>query len=119
MDQTIALKRDRQDADALAVVRTNRGKALMDEANVFFSGIIRAADERLTTSVGEQSANATWLRWFSIIGGIIIVVVVGGAAITVLRYTRELGVARDEVARPQCRPRTAGERPDGRSGPGQ
>jgi signal transduction histidine kinase len=97
MDQTIALKRDRLDAEALALVRTNRGKALMDEANVFFSGIIRAADDRLTTGVGEQQANATWLRLFSIIGGIIIVAVVGGAAVTVLRYTRELGNARDEV----------------------
>jgi signal transduction histidine kinase len=97
MDRTIALKRDRRDAEALAVVRTNRGKALMDEANVFFSGVIRAADDRLTTGVGEQRANATWLRWFSIVGGIVIVVVVGGAATTVLRYTRELGQARDQV----------------------
>ena len=58
MDQTIALKSDRHDAEALALLRTNRGKALMDEANVFLSGIIRAADERLTTGVGEQRANA-------------------------------------------------------------
>jgi len=98
MDQTIALKRDRRDAEALAVVRTNRGKALTDEANVFFSGIIRAADDRLTTGVGEQQANATWLRLFSSLGGILIVAVVGGAAYTVLRYTRELGEARDEVS---------------------
>lgn len=98
MDQTIALKRDRQDAEALAIVRTNRGKALMDEANVFFSGIISATDDRLTTGVGEQKANAAWLRWFSIIGGMIIVAVIGGATVTVLRYTRELGAARDEVS---------------------
>jgi signal transduction histidine kinase len=97
MDQTIALKRARRDAEAMAIVRTNRGKALTDEANVFFSGVIRAADGRLTTGVGEQKANATWLRRFSIIGGLIIVAVVGGAAITVLRHTRELGEARDEV----------------------
>jgi signal transduction histidine kinase len=97
MDQTIVLKRARQDAEALALVRTNRGKALMDEANVFVSGIIRAADDRLTTAVGEQQANAAWLRRFSIIGGLIIVAVVGGAAITVVRYTRDLGEARDEV----------------------
>jgi signal transduction histidine kinase len=98
MDQTIALKRDRRDAEALAIVRSNRGKALMDEANVFFSGIISAADDRLTTGVGEQKANATLLRWFSIFGGIVIVIVIGGAAVTVLRYTRELGQARDEVS---------------------
>jgi signal transduction histidine kinase len=97
MDETIALKRGRRDVDALAAVRTNRGKALMDEANVFFSGIIRAEDERLAASVAEQRANATWLRRFSIVGGIVIVIVVGGAAFTVLRYTSELGHARDEV----------------------
>ena len=119
MDQTIALKRDRRDAEALAIFRTNRGKALMDEANVFFSGIIRAADDRLTAGVGEQRANATWLRWVSIIGGIVIVVVVGGAAVTVLRYTRELAAARDEVAQPQRRPRGAGQGADRRSRAGQ
>jgi CHASE3 domain sensor protein len=80
MDQSIALKRDRRDADALAIVRSNRGKALMDEANVFFSGIIRAADERLTTGVGEQKTNASLLRWFSIVGGIVIATPANSAA---------------------------------------
>src|ERR1700709_273778 len=98
MDQTIALKRARRDAEALAIVRTNRGKALMDEANIFFSGIIRAADERLTVGVGEQKANAGWLRLFSIIGGIVIVAGVGGAALAVFRYATELATARDEVS---------------------
>ncbi|HEX2554624.1 MAG TPA: ATP-binding protein [Microvirga sp.] len=97
MDRTIALKRERRDAEALALTRTNRGKALMDEANVFFSGVIRAADDRLTTGVGEQNANATRLRWVSIVGGIIIIMVVGGATIMVVRFTRELTRARDEV----------------------
>lgn len=98
MDRTIAMKRDRRDAEVLTEFRTNRGKALMDEGNVFLSGIIAAADERLTAGVGEQRANATWYRLFSSIGGVIIVIVIGGAAITVLRYTRELGQARDEVS---------------------
>jgi len=97
MDETIALKGDRKDDEALAVFRTNRGKALMDEANVFLSGIIRAADARLTSNVGEQRRNAHWLRWASILGGILIILVVGGAAMTVVRYTLEIVRARDEV----------------------
>jgi len=97
MDQTIALKNDRRDPEALALIRTNRGKALMDEANVFLSGIIQAADERLTTGVGEQRSNAARLRWASILGAIVIVLVVGGVIVTVLRYTREIALARDEV----------------------
>lgn len=97
MDQSIALKRDYRDADALALARSNRGKTLMDEANIFFSGIISATDERLTTGVAEQKANAILLRLFSIIGGVVIVIVIGIAAITVVRYTRELRRARTEV----------------------
>ena len=98
MDQTITLKRDRKDEEATAIFRTNRGKALMDEANVLFSGAISAADARLTTGVTEHRGNATWLRWFSIVGGITIVAVVGAAAVAVARYTRDLNAARDEVS---------------------
>lgn len=97
MDQTVALKSELRDADALALFRTNRGKALMDEANVFLAGIISAADERLTAGVSEQRANAAMLRWVSIGGGIVIVLVVAGVIVTVVRYTREIAQARDEV----------------------
>jgi signal transduction histidine kinase len=97
MDRTIALKREFRDEEALGVIRDNRGKALMDEANVFFSGIIRAADDLLTKAVEEEKANALRLRWVSIVGGIVIVLVGAGATFTVLRYTRELMAARDEV----------------------
>ncbi len=99
MDRSIALKTELKDAEALAVLRTNRGKALMDEANVFLTGIIRAADERLTAGVGEQRANALMLRWVSIVGAIVIVLVVAGVIMTVGQYTREIAQARDEVRR--------------------
>ena len=98
MDESIALRRDRRDAEALAAVRSNRGKALMDEANVFFSGIVRTADERLTTGVAEQRENARWLRTFSLVGAVIIVIVIGSAAIVAVNYTRALREARDEVS---------------------
>ena len=70
----------------------------MDEANIFFAGIISATDERLTTGVAEQRANATLLRLVSIISGIVIVIVIGIAAVTVVRYTSELRRARTEVS---------------------
>ena len=98
MDETIALKRARKDAAALAAFRTNRGKALMDEANVFFSAVIQRADDRLTAGVSEQRANAAMLRLVSIIAGIVITFVVGGVIVTVLRYTRELAQARDQLS---------------------
>jgi two-component sensor histidine kinase/CHASE3 domain sensor protein len=97
MDRTIALKSDLHDADALALFRSNRGKALMDEANVFLSSIIRTSDERLTTGIAEQRRNASWLRWVSVIGGLIIIMVVGGVTITIFQYAREIAQTRDEV----------------------
>ena len=96
-DQTIALKREQRDAEVLAIFRTNKGKALTDEANVFFAGIIGQADDRLTSGVAEQRANSGWLRLVSAIGGLVIVAVVGGAAYVAARYTRELRDTRDEI----------------------
>ncbi|MFO1161680.1 MAG: CHASE3 domain-containing protein [Reyranellaceae bacterium] len=97
MDQMIALKADRREDDIQAMLRTNRGKAMMDEANVFLSGIVRAADERLTEGVGEQRANAGFLRLASTVGAVMIVLVVSGVIVTAARYTREIRQARDEV----------------------
>ena len=97
MDRTVALKSHGKDADALALVMTNRGKALMDEANVFLYGIILAADERLTEDVSEQRTNAAMLRMASALGAIVIIFVVGCVTVIVLRYAKEIGQARDEV----------------------
>jgi two-component sensor histidine kinase len=97
MDRTIALKRELHDAEALAVFGGNRGKALMDEANVFLSSIIRTTDERLTGGLAQQRLNAAWLRWVSLIGGVVIIVVVSGVILTIYRYTREIAQARDQV----------------------
>ena len=96
-DRTIALKRDNRDEEAVALFDTNDGKALTDEANVFFSGIIGRADNRLTSGVSEQRANTGWLRLVSGIGGLVIIAVIGGAAYTIAQYTKELRATRDEV----------------------
>jgi two-component sensor histidine kinase len=97
MDESIALKTSRNDEAALALLRSNRGKALMDEIDVFISGITRVADDRLTSAVEEQRANAALLRWVSTVGGFVILVVVGIVVVTVHRYTVELAQARDHV----------------------
>jgi signal transduction histidine kinase len=98
MDKTIELKNDRKDEEALAITNTNRGKALMDEINLFVAGIVRAMDNRLTLGVVQQRANAANLRFASIVASLLIVLVVGAVSATLLRYTRELTQARDEVA---------------------
>lgn len=97
LDRTIALKRQKRDEEALAMFRTNSGKTLTDEANVFFAGIIGKADNRLTSGVAEQRSNTGWLRLVSGIGALVIITVIGGAAFGIARYTRELRATRDEV----------------------
>ena len=97
MDRTIALRTEFKENEALTEFSTNRGKALMDEANVFLSSIIRNADESLTAGIAEQRRNALSLRLLSTIGGLVIVTVVGGVIFTLFRYAGEISRARDEV----------------------
>ena len=97
MDKTITMKRQRKDDDVAAIFASNRGKALMDEANVFFNGIILAADDRLTARVAEQQSYFAWLRWITIAGGIAIVIVVGLAVTSVTRHARELSAAHRDL----------------------
>jgi two-component sensor histidine kinase/CHASE3 domain sensor protein len=97
METSISLKNDQRDEEALALFRTNRGKALMDEANVFVSGLVRAADARLTASARNQAANVSRLYWISLVGTGVIILVVAGVMLLLVRYTRDIKGARDEV----------------------
>lgn len=97
MDQSIALKRAGSDGDALSIIRSNRGKALMDEVNIFLYAAILSADETSTLFGVEQQDNAAMLRWVSIVAALIIILVVATVAITVYRNRQEIAQARDEV----------------------
>ena len=97
MDQSVTLKRAGSDADALAIIRSNRGKALMDEINVFLYGAMLNADETSTLFGVEQQNNAAMLRWVSIVATFVIVLVVAAVALTVYRNRQEITQARDEV----------------------
>lgn len=97
MDQSVALKRDGLDPEALSIVRSNRGKALMDEINVFLYGAILAADEKSALLEAEQQGNAIMLRWVSVAVALVVVLVVAGVGFTVNRNSQALTQARDEV----------------------
>ncbi len=97
MDQSVALKRNGSDEDALAIIRSNRGKALMDEINLFMYGAMLNADENSTVFATEQQDNAARLRWVSLFATLIIVLVVVTVGLTVYRNRRDITQARDEV----------------------
>ncbi len=97
MDQSVGMKRRGSDADALSIIRSNRGKALMDEINVYLYGAMLNADEKSTAFEAEQQSNASMLRWVSLIAAIVIVLVVAAVAFTVYRNRQDITRARDEV----------------------
>ena len=97
MEETIALKGERRDTEAMDLFLTNRGKSLMDQANIFVTGIVEVADTLLLEGVREQARNAGLLRSVSIAGGVLIVLVVAGAILAFIKTAREIASARDEV----------------------
>ena len=97
MNSSIALKNVGHDAEGMALFQRNRGKALMDEINVFLYGAILSADESSALNSAEQQRNASMLRWISAGGAIVIVLVVFAVAFTVYRNGQDLKLARDEV----------------------
>lgn len=97
MDEAIALKRAARDDEAMNLFLTNRGKALMDQMNLFVGGIVETADNLLIDGVREQRESTELLRLVSIAGGILITLVVAAATAVFARTTREIAGARDEV----------------------
>ena len=98
MDDSIDFKKKGDDASALSLVQSNRGKALMDQANVFLSGIIRATEQRLLVGVEEQQRDALLLSWVSIIGALVIMGTGALAGYFVLHHTWNLAEAREAVS---------------------
>ena len=97
MDSCIALKSAGRDAEALSLVQRNRGKALMDELNVFLYNAILIADEESERSSAEQQRNTSLLRGISAGAAVVIVLVVCVVAFSVYRNAQDLRLARDEV----------------------
>ena len=98
MDATITLKRQGGDAEALALLRSNRGKALMDEANVFISSLIRTADAGIADGETRQKAGLFDLRRIVLASAALILAVVVATYGMITAFTRRLGRAHDEVA---------------------
>ncbi|WP_417309406.1 sensor histidine kinase [Devosia sp.] len=98
MDQTISLYESGQQDEATALVRTGRGSNLSETVMEFVNGVVVRADGRMKEGVSHQVNTAQWLRVVSVIGGLLIIVVVGGSALTVWRYTQEISATRDRFA---------------------
>ena len=97
MDESIRLKRLGLEAEVAALIRTNKGKALMDEARIFISSITRATDQQLTRAIAEQKQNLALLRLSNLGAAFVVLLVVGGVYWLHFSYIRSLGRAQRDV----------------------
>jgi signal transduction histidine kinase len=97
LDNTIALYKQGRRFEAFSLVRTNRGKALMDRARGILAGISGAADASLSRNVEALNRNSRWLRTLTVVGGLLIVVFSWCAIVLMLRSIRDAVRARTAV----------------------
>lgn len=95
--ETVAAVESGQAANAVALVKTDRGRLLMDQLREQLGDIMADADRRLEEGVIDTLWSAGALRWTTIIGALAIIGVMGGAAMVVAQYTRDVLAARREV----------------------
>jgi signal transduction histidine kinase len=84
--------------EALALVKSDRGKKTMDQARRYFGTLLERADNNLTEAVREEQESIEWLQWVTVGGALAILLVVGASVWSVITYTRQLIVAQREVA---------------------
>ena len=97
LQQTIDLWQAGQHDAALAVVATNLGKSLMDEARDVIAVMQAQTEATIQQAVADQSNAIVDLEWVTLIGAAVILIVVGGSVWTVIVYTRQLVAAQREV----------------------
>jgi len=97
MGGTIELGRRGDFAGAVAIVKGAYGRQVMGRIIVILNQALRDMDERLATGVEELNDSARSLQWFTIGGGLVIVLVLGGAIAIVVQHVHELQNARAEV----------------------
>lgn len=95
--RTIELARNGDNAAAIAIVRTDTGEEIMGRVRTMLDAVIGAADDRTFAGVVDQRGAANALRIVALLGALVIIAVIGGATWVVLRYTRDLDLARDQV----------------------
>jgi signal transduction histidine kinase len=97
LSETVELKKAGKSEEALALVKTDRGKDVMDTLRGQLLDKRNQIEAQLYGAIAEQQSNANALRWTTIGGGLLIVLAAIGTAWAMANYTREIVRARAEV----------------------
>ena len=97
LGQTIALARKGQRAEALDVVRTDKGKDTMDAVREVVGSIVATSDMQVAALLDQGKKATSALFWVNTLASVLIVLVAVAAGWIVARYTAELIQARTAV----------------------
>jgi signal transduction histidine kinase len=97
MQSTLALADKGDFAAAVAIVRDQTGLDLMNQLQTTLGNIVSTLDGHLISGIQELRESADSLQWFTIGGGLLIILVVGGCILVVGQHVRELARAQAEV----------------------
>jgi signal transduction histidine kinase len=97
MDDTIALAKSGQRDRALALVNSDRGITMMDNARAALRQVIDDAERVVTRDMKQLNTNALLLKWVTIVGGGVIVLFGIAAMWLVFQAIRQSVQAREQV----------------------
>ncbi|HEY4252633.1 MAG TPA: CHASE3 domain-containing protein [Roseomonas sp.] len=97
LEQTIALASAGDIDRALAIVRSDSGRLLMDRIRAILAEAGGRGDARVSARLGALATAATWQVAVAVLGGALILAFALGAVWVVMRHTRDLAAARREV----------------------
>jgi len=95
--RTIELAKAGRRDEALALVKTDSGKAAMDRIRAVLTGLIENAEGQVSSRLDDLDRASTLLLWVVGLGAVLIVLFGGGAAWVVVRNTAELVAAQREL----------------------
>jgi len=84
-------------SEALAIVKSDTGKELMDQIRGGISAVLDQIDRNLSEGVEEQRLDTAMARQFALLAGSFILLTALGGIATIIRYTRQLVAARNEL----------------------
>lgn len=95
--ETVDLAKSGRQDEALALVKTDRGRAAMDRIRMTLGGLIAETEGQVTERLAELNRASDLLLWVAGLGAMLIVLFAGGAAWIVVQYTAQLVAARHEL----------------------
>jgi two-component sensor histidine kinase len=102
LTDTVDLLRSGKAEEAAEIIRSHRGKALMDETNVFLSAIVRAAEARIGEGVADQQDSFRTLRLVTYVAVLMVIAVTAGVYLLVRTFVGDLRKANSEVQLLNC-----------------